>query len=160
MDAIARILIFISLIMGIAYTTEIFIAWYSGNGYEMFTFFRNRITGDYNIQFWGMIICNAIIPQLFWFKKIRRNWVSLLLISLIINLGMWFERFNIVITSLSKDYLPSNWVSYSPTFIDIGVYVGTLGVFTAGILLFVRYITLIAISEIKSVAQFGNKKED
>ena len=126
----------------------------------MFTFLRNRITGDYNIQFLGMIICNAIIPQLFWFKKIRRNWVSLLLISLIINLGMWFERFNIVITSLSKDYLPSNWVSYSPTFIDIGVYVGTLGLFAAGILLFVRYIPLMAISEIKSVAHIGNKKED
>ena len=78
MDAIARILIFISLIMGTAYLTEIFIAWYSGNEYEMFTFFRNRITGDYTIQFWGMIVCNALIPQLFWFRKIRRNWIGLL----------------------------------------------------------------------------------
>jgi molybdopterin-containing oxidoreductase family membrane subunit len=160
MDAIARILIFISLIMGTAYATEIFVAWYSGNEYEMFTFFHNRITGDYTTQFWGMIICNALIPQLFWFKKIRRNWVGLLIVSLFINLGMWFERFNIVITSLTKDYLPSNWVVYKPTIIDIGVYVGTIGIFLCGVLLFIRYIPMMAISELKSVNSIGNKKED
>jgi molybdopterin-containing oxidoreductase family membrane subunit len=160
MDAIARILIFISLIMGTAYLTEIFVAWYSGNEYDMFTMFRNRITGDYTIQFWGMIVCNALIPQLFWFRKIRRNWLGLLSISLIINLGMWLERYNIVVTSLSKDFLPSNWVSYSPTIIDIGVFVGTIGLFGTGVLLFMRYIPMMAISELKSVAQIGNKKED
>jgi len=160
MDAIARILVFISLIMGTAYSTEVFIAWYSGNEYEMFTFFRNRITGDYTVQFWGMIICNALVPQLFWFKKVRRSWIGLLLVSLIINLGMWFERFNIVITSLSKDYLPSNWVSYNPTYVEIGVYAGTLGLFAAGVLLFFRYIPIMAISEVKSVVNIGNKKED
>lgn len=160
MDAIARILVFISLIMGTAYSTEVFIAWYSGNEYEMFTFFRNRITGEYTIQFWGMIICNALVPQLFWIKKVRRSWVGLLAVSLIINLGMWFERFNIVITSLSKDYLPSNWVSYNPTYIEIGVYAGTLGLFGAGVLLFFRYIPIMAISEVKSVVNIGDKKED
>ncbi len=160
MDAIARILVFISLIMGTAYTTEVFVAWYSGNEYEMFTFFRNRATGDYTIQFWGMIICNAIIPQLFWFRKIRRSWIGLLLISLVINLGMWFERFNIVVTSLSKDYLPSNWVSYDPTYVEIGVYLGTLGLFAIGILLFFRYIPIMAISEVKSVVHIGSKIED
>ncbi|MGD0753990.1 MAG: NrfD/PsrC family molybdoenzyme membrane anchor subunit [Bacteroidales bacterium] len=160
MDAIARILIFISLIMGTAYLTEIFMSWYSGNKYEMFTFFKNRITGDYALQFWGMIVCNALIPQLFWFRKIRRNWAGLLFISLIINLGMWLERYNIVVTTLSKDYLPSNWVSYSPTVIDIGVFVGTIGLFAMGVLLFMRYIPMMAISELKSVAQIGNKEED
>jgi Ni/Fe-hydrogenase subunit HybB-like protein len=160
MDAIARILTFISLIMGTAYATEIFMAWYSGNEYEMFTFFRNRITGDYTVQFWGMIICNALIPQLFWFRKIRRNWVSLLIISLFINLGMWFERFNIIVTSLSKDFLPSNWVSYKPTIIDIGVFVGTIGIFACGVLLFIRYIPMMAISELKGVNRIGEKKED
>ncbi len=160
MDAIARILVFISLIMGTAYSTEVFIAWYSGNEYEMFTFFRNRITGDYTIQFWGMIICNALIPQLFWFRKIRRSWIGLLIISLVINLGMWFERFNIVVTSLSKDFLPSNWVSYNPTYIEIGVYLGTLGLFAIGILLFFRYIPIMAISEVKSVVHIGSKIED
>jgi Ni/Fe-hydrogenase subunit HybB-like protein len=160
MDAIARILVFISLIMGTAYVTEIFIAWYSGNEYEMFTIFRNRITGDYTPQFWGMIICNAIIPQLFWFRRIRRNWVALLLISLIINLGMWLERYNIVVTSLSKDFLPSNWAPYTPTITDIGVFVGTIGLFATGVLLFMRYIPMLAISEIKGVVNIGNKKED
>ena len=160
MDAIARILIFISLIMGLAYLTEIFIAWYSGNEYEMFTFFRNRITGDYELQFWGMIVCNALIPQLFWFRKVRRNWIWLLVVSLSINIGMWLERYNIVVTSLSKDFLPSNWVSYSPTIIDIGVFVGTIGLFACGVLLFMRYIPMMAISELKSVANIGTKKED
>jgi molybdopterin-containing oxidoreductase family membrane subunit len=160
MDAIARILIFISLIMGTAYLTEIFIAWYSGNEYEIFTFFRNRITGDYTIEFWGMIVCNALIPQLFWFRKIRRNWLGLLSVSLLINLGMWWERYNIVITSLSKDYLPSNWASYTPTPIDIGVYVGTIGLFATGVLLFMRYIPMMAISELKGVVDIGTKKED
>jgi molybdopterin-containing oxidoreductase family membrane subunit len=160
MDAIARILIFISLIMGLAYLTEVFIAWYSGNEFEMFTFFRNRITGDYELQFWGMIVCNALIPQLFWFRKVRRNWIWLLVVSLSINIGMWLERYNIVVTSLSKDFLPSNWVSYTPTIIDIGVFVGTIGLFACGVLLFMRYIPMMAISELKSVANIGSKKED
>ncbi len=160
MDAIARILVFISLIMGTAYLTELFVAWYSGNEYEIFTFFRNRATGEYTLQFWGMIICNALIPQLFWFKKVRRNWIWLLIVSLFINIGMWLERFNIVVTSLNKDYLPSNWVSYSPTHIDIGVFLGTIGMFACGVLLFMRYIPMMAISELKSVVHIGNKKED
>jgi Ni/Fe-hydrogenase subunit HybB-like protein len=160
MDAIARILIFISLIMTTAYVTELFISWYSGNKYDMFTMFRNRVTGDYTLQFWGMIVCNSIIPQLFWFRKVRRNWVGLLSVSLVINIGMWLERYNIVITSLSKDFLPSNWVSYSPTIIDIGIFVGTLGLFGTGVLLFMRFIPMMAISELKSVAHIGTKKED
>jgi Ni/Fe-hydrogenase subunit HybB-like protein len=160
MDAIARILVFISLIMATAYVTELFVSWYSGNKYDMFTMFRNRVTGDYTMQFWGMIVCNAIIPQLFWFRKIRRNWIGLLSISLVINIGMWLERYNIVITSLSKDFLPSNWVSYYPTIIDIGVFVGTIGLFGTGVLLFMRYIPMMAISELKSVANIGTKKED
>ena len=160
MDAIARILIFISLIMGTAYITEIFIAWYSGNENEMFTFFRNRMTGDYTIQFWGMIVCNALIPQLFWFRKMRRNWIILLLVSLVINIGMWLERYNIVVTSLSKDFLPSNWAPYTPTYIDIGVFIGTIGLFATGVLFFMRYIPMMAISELKSVSNIGTKKED
>ncbi len=160
MDAIARILIFISLIMGTAYLTEIFTAWYSGNEFEMFTFFKNRATGEYTLQFWGMIVCNALVPQLFWFRKVRRNWVGLLSVSLLINLGMWLERFNIVITSLTKDYLPSNWSAYTPTFIDIGVYVGTIGLFATGVLLFMRYIPMMAVSELKGVVDIGKKIED
>ncbi len=160
LDAIARILIFISLIMGSSYLTEIFVAWYSGNQYEIFTFFHNRITGEFTIQFWTMFISNAIIPQLFWFKRIRKSAIALFMISIIINIGMWFERFNIVITSLSNDYLPSNWASYSPTLIEVGIYVGTLGLFASGVLLFFRFVPVIAISEVKSVLKIGSRKED
>lgn len=160
MDAIARILVFISLIMAVSYLTELFIAWYSGNEYEMFAIIGNRVTGDYAPQFWGMILCNALIPQLFWFKKIRRNWVALLLVSLVINFGMWLERYNIVVTPLSKDFLPSSWVAYQPTFIDIGVFAGTIGLFAVGVLLFMRYIPMMAISELKGVVHIGEKDED
>jgi len=151
LNAIAKILVFISLIMGTAYATEVFIAWYSGNPYEMFTFFHNRITGDYSFMFWAMVICNAVIPQLMWSKKIRSNIVALFIISLIINVGMWYERFNIVVTSLSKDYLPSSWATYSPTWVEIGIYIGTIGIFTIGVLFFFRFVPMIAISEVKSV---------
>jgi molybdopterin-containing oxidoreductase family membrane subunit len=160
LDAIARILTFISLIMGTAYLTEVFMAWYSGSEYEIFTFFRNRITGEYALQFWGMIICNALIPQLFWFKKIRSSLLMMFIISLFINLGMWFERFNIVITSLSKDYLPSAWTTYTPTWVEVGTYVGTIGLFLAGILMFFRYIPMIAVSEVKTVRDIGKRKYD
>jgi Ni/Fe-hydrogenase subunit HybB-like protein len=160
LDAIARILVFISLIMGTAYATEVFMAWYSGSEYEIFTFFRNRITGEYALQFWGMVICNALIPQLFWFKKVRKRLFLMFIISLFINLGMWFERFNIVITSLSKDYLPSAWASYSPSLIEVGTYVGTIGIFLAGVLMFFRYIPMIAVSEVKSIRDIGKRKYD
>jgi molybdopterin-containing oxidoreductase family membrane subunit len=160
MDAIARILVFISLIMGTAYMTEAFMAWYSGNAYEMSVVVNNRITGDYHLQFWTMVVCNALIPQLFWFKKIRRNWMWLLAISLVINVGMWFERYNIVVPPLSKDFLPANWTIYNPTIIDIGVYMGTVGLFAMGVLLFMRYIPMMAISELKGVVDIGKKKYD
>ncbi len=159
-DAVCRILIFISLIMGTAYMTEIFLAWYSGSEYEMYTFFRNRIFGQYAFQFWAMFTANAIVPQLFWFKKVRQKMWMVFVISIIINIGMWFERFNIVITSLSRDYLPANWATYSPTWVEIGFFVGTLGMFIAGVLLFFRFIPIIAISEIKSVAKFNKPRKD
>jgi len=153
-DAVCRVLIFISLIMGTAYMTEIFMAWYSGSEYETYMFFRNRLFGEYALQFWIMFTANAVVPQLFWFKKMRRNMFVVFTISIIINIGMWFERFNIVVTSLSRDYLPSSWASYSPSWVEIGFFIGTLGMFIAGVLLFFRYIPMIAISELKSVAKF------
>ncbi len=153
-DAVCRVLVFISLIMGTAYLTEIFMAWYSGSQYETYMFFRNRLFGEYAVQFWIMFIANAVVPQLFWFKKMRRNMWVVFSISIIINIGMWFERFNIVVTTLSRDYLPSSWASYSPSWVEIGFFIGTLGMFIAGVLLFFRFIPMIAISELKSVAKF------
>jgi molybdopterin-containing oxidoreductase family membrane subunit len=157
--AIAKILTFISLIMGTAYVTEIFVAWYSGSTYEIHTFFRARIFGTYAFEFWAMFICNALIPQLFWFKKIRNNIWWMFTISLFINVGMWYERFNIVVTSLAQDYLPSSWTTYDPTIVEIGLYVGTLGIFSTGVLLFFRYVPMIAISEVKSVLKLNKKSK-
>ena len=156
-DAVCRVLIFISLIMGTAYLTEIFVAWYSGSPYEMYMFFKNRLTGEYAVEFWTMFISNAVVPQLFWFKKMRRSMLVVFLVSIVINIGMWFERYNIIVTSLSRDYLPSSWVSYSPTIIEIGFFAGTIGLFLTGVLLFFRYIPMIAISEVKSVAKFDKQ---
>lgn len=151
LDAIARILTFISLIMGTAYATELFIAWYGGTEYELFTFMKNRVTGDYTFAFYTMITCNAIIPQIFWFKKVRNNVMMVFIISLFINLGMWFERYVIVVTSLSKDFLPSSWAHYSATFIEQAIFIGTLGIFFLGILAFFRFIPMIAVSEVKGI---------
>jgi Ni/Fe-hydrogenase subunit HybB-like protein len=145
-DAVCRVLVFISLIMGTAYMTEIFMAWYSGS--------------EYAYQFWVMFISNAVIPQLFWFKGMRRRIWVVFIISIIINIGMWFERYNIIVTSLSRDYLPSSWTSYSPTLIEIGFFVGTLGMFITGVLLLFRYIPMIAISELKSVAKFDKPRTE
>lgn len=156
-DAVCRVLIFISLIMGTAYITEIFVAWYSGNPYEMYMFFKNRLTGEYAVEFWIMFISNAIVPQLFWFRKMRRSMLVVFIVSIIVNIGMWFERYNIIVTSLSRDYLPSSWVSYSPTIIEIGFFLGTIGLFVTGVLLFFRFIPMIAISELKSVAKFDKQ---
>jgi molybdopterin-containing oxidoreductase family membrane subunit len=151
LDAIARILTFISLIMATAYTTELFVAWYSGAEYEMFTFMKNRVTGEYTMAFWIMISCNAIIPQLFWVKKIRTNITIVFIISIFINIGMWFERYVIVVTSLSKDFLPSSWASYTATTVEVAIFLGTLGIFAFGVLLFFRFVPMIAISEVKGI---------
>ena len=159
-DAICRILVFISLIMGTAYLTEIFIAWYSGSEYEFLTFFKNRITGDYAMEFWSMFIFNALLPQLFWSRKIRRNLWIVFAISICINVGMWFERYIIVVSSLSKDFLPSNWAEYHPSVVEIGFYVGTLGMFAAAVLLFFRYIPQIAIHEVKMISKFNTQQND
>jgi molybdopterin-containing oxidoreductase family membrane subunit len=151
LDAIARVLTFVSLIMGVAYIAEAFIAWYSHSTYEMFTFFSNRATGDYSFEYWAMITFNAIIPQLFWFKKIRKNITIVFIISILINIGMWYERFVIVVTSLSKTWLPATWHGYSPTATEIAIYVGTLGFFVLGILLFLRFLPMMAVSELKGI---------
>ena len=98
-----------------------------------------------------MISCNVICPQLFWFKKVRRNMWIVFVISIFVNIGMWFERFVIIVTSLHRDYLPSNWAYYSPTWVDIWQFVGTFGLFMTLFLLFMRFLPTIAIGEVKGV---------
>lgn len=154
-----KIIIVTGSIVGIAYLTEFFIASYSGVQYEQYAFY-NRMQGPYWWAYWSMMTCNVITPQLFWFKKIRRSMVATFIISIFVNIGMWFERFVIIVTSLHRDYLPSSWTMYSPTFVEVGIFVGTLGIFFTCFLLFTRVFPVIAIAELKSILKaVGEKKK-
>jgi molybdopterin-containing oxidoreductase family membrane subunit len=150
--------------VGYAYGMEFFIAWYSGNPYERFVFINNRAADPFIIgpllgvepapywwAYWTMITCNVISPQLFWFKKIRTSMVAVFIISIFVNIGMWFERFVIIVTSLHRDYNPSIWAYFKPTWVDIWTFIGTFGLFLTLFLLFMRFLPMIAISEVKGV---------
>jgi molybdopterin-containing oxidoreductase family membrane subunit len=145
-----KIIIITGSIVGIAYITEFFISWYSGVQYEAYAFI-NRATGPYWWAYWSMMTCNVITPQLFWFKKIRTSIMATFIISIFVNIGMWFERFVIIVTSLHRDYLPSSWTMYSPTFIEVGIFVGTIGFFFTAFLIFSRVFPVIALSELKTI---------
>ncbi len=145
-----KIMLVTGTVVGYAYGTEFFIAWYSGNPYELFTFI-NRAFGPYWWAYWSMISCNVISPQFFWSKKLRTNIPFMFVISIFINIGMWFERFVIIVTSLHRDFLPSSWGYFRPTYVDILTFVGTFGLFMTLFLLFARFVPIIAISEVKGV---------
>lgn len=137
-------------IVGCAYITELFIAWYSGVEYEQYAFL-NRATGPYWWAYLLMMSCNVFSPQFMWFKKLRSSIMFSFIISIVVNIGMWFERFVIIVTSLHRDYLPSSWTMFSPTFVDIGIYVGTIGFFFVLFLLYARTFPVIAQAEVKSI---------
>ncbi len=149
-ESMNKVIILTGSIVGIAYTTEFFIAWYSGVEYEAYAFI-NRATGPYWWAYWSMMTCNVITPQLFWFRKIRRSLTATFIISIFVNIGMWFERFVIIVTSLHRDYLPSSWAMFSPTSIDIGVYVGTIGLFFTLFLLFAKFFPVVNMAEVKAI---------
>lgn len=144
------VIIITGSIVGIAYITEFFVAWYSGVEYEQYAFI-NRATGPYWWAYWSMMTCNVISPQLFWFKKIRTSIVATFILSIVVNIGMWFERFVIIVTSLHRDYLPSSWAMFSPTIYDVGVYVFTFGLFFTLFFLFAKFFPVINMAEVKSV---------
>ena len=145
-----KIILVTGSIVGYAYGMEFFIAWYSGNPYEIFAF-HNRAFGNYAWAYWIMITCNVISPQLYWFKKIRQNVLIMFIISIFVNVGMWFERFVIIVSSLARDFLPSSWAYYTPTYVDVLTFVGSLGLFFTMFLLFIRFLPMISIVEIKGV---------
>lgn len=149
-DCMCKICLATGTIVGYAYMMEFFIAWYGANPYEGFAFV-NRAFGQYAWAYWIMISCNVISPQLFWFRWVRQHIWVVFVISLFINVGMWFERFVITVTSLANDFLPSSWGYYSPTWVDIITFVGTFGVFSTLFLLFLRFLPLMAFAEIKAV---------
>jgi len=144
-------------IVGVAYITELFISWYSGVEYESYAFI-NRFSGPYWWSYWSMMTCNVISPQLFWFKKLRTNLVFTFVMSIIVNIGMWFERFVIIVTSIHRDYLPSSWTMFYPTWVDIGVFIGTLGIFFTLFLLFARFFPVLALNEIKSILKSSGEE--
>lgn len=150
LEAIAKVILVTGSIVGTAYLTELFISWYSGSEYEQFAF-KNRITGPYGWTYAIMVFCNVITPQFLWCKKIRTTPVILFCLSIVVNIGMWFERFVIIMTSLHRDYLPSSWSMYKPTFVEVGTFIGTFGLFFTCFLLFVRVIPVIAMWEVKSI---------
>ena len=158
-ENMAKIILLTGTIVGYAYAMEFFIAWYSGSEYEAFAFY-NRATGPYAWGYWIMISCNVLSPQVFWFKKLRTNLAVLFVVSIFVNIGMWFERFVIVITSLHRDFLPSSWDYFSPTWVDIGMFVGSFGLFMTLFCLFCRFLPVVATSEVKAVLPQADPHHD
>jgi molybdopterin-containing oxidoreductase family membrane subunit len=151
LENMCKIIIATGTIVGYAYAMEFFIAWYSGSRYESFAFI-NRAFGPYWWAYWTMIACNVISPQLFWFKKMRTTPWLMFIVSIFVNIGMWFERFVITITSLSRDFLPSSWGYFIPTWVDVAMFVGSFGLFFMLFLLFCRFLPIVAMAEVRGVA--------
>lgn len=150
LDNMCKITLLTGSIVGYAYMLEFFTAWYSGNPYESFIF-KARALGPYAWAYWTMIGCNVVAPQLFWFKAFRTRVWLILLVVMCVNVGMWFERFVIIVTSLSQDFLPSSWDYFRPTWVDLLTLAGSFGLFFTLFLLFCRYLPMVAIAEVKTV---------
>jgi molybdopterin-containing oxidoreductase family membrane subunit len=150
LELMNKIILTTGMLVGYAYAMEFFIAWYSGNEYERFTFV-NRAFGPYAWSYWTMITCNVFVPQIFWVKKFRTSIPIMFVVSILVNIGMWFERFVIIVTSLHRDFIPSSWGMFTPTIIDITTYTGTIGVFFTLFLLFMRWLPMVAMAEVKGV---------
>ena len=149
-DNMAKITLLTGSMVGYAYSVEFFTAWYSGNPFEQFTFI-NRAFGPYWWCYWTMVTCNVISPQIFWWKKARTSIPILFVISIFVNIGMWFERFVIIVTSLHRDFLPSSWAIYRPTIWEIAALVGSFGLFFTLYTLFCRFLPVVATAEVKGV---------
>jgi molybdopterin-containing oxidoreductase family membrane subunit len=149
-DSMNKVILVTGTIVGVAYLTELFIAWYSGYVYEQFAFY-NRVMGPYFWSYIGMMGCNVISPQLFWSRKLRRNLFVTFFMSIFVNIGMWFERFVIIASTLARDYLPSSWSYYSASWVEVGIFIGTLGLFSTCYLLFTRLAPVVAVAEVKSI---------
>ena len=149
-ESMNKVILLTGTIVGTAYLTELFIAWYSGYIYEQFAFY-NRVLGPYYWSYIGMMSCNVLSPQIFWSKKLRRSVYVTFLMSIFVNIGMWFERFVIIATTLARDYLPSSWSYYVPTWVEIGLFMGTIGLFFFLYLIFTRVAPVVAVAEVKAI---------
>jgi len=149
-DVMCKIILLTGSIVGYAYTMEFFVAFYGANPFERFAFI-NRYFGPYWWAAWSMFTCNVVIPQLFWVRAFRRNLITVFFVCMCVNAGMWYERFVIIAVSLTRDFLPSSWGMYYPTWVDVMTFVGTFGIFTTFFLIFIRFFPMIAMSEVKTV---------
>ena len=154
MESMNKIIMMTGMMVGYAYASEFFMAWYSGSSYEQFAFL-NRAFGPYWWSYWIMISCNVVFPQLFWIRRIRRSIKAMFVISILVNVGMWFERYVIVVTSLHRDFLPSSWGLFKMSFFDFGVLIGSFGMFFTLFLIYIRSAPAIAMSEVKPVLSVG-----
>ena len=150
LENMAKIILATGLIVAYGYAMEAFFAWYSSNPYERGMMW-NRMTGPYGWSYWLLILCNVLVPQFLWLKRVRTNIAALFVISIIVNIGMWLERFVIVVTSLSRDFLPSSWDTYAGTIWDWALYIGTIGLFGALLFLFIRFLPMISIFEMRTM---------
>ena len=154
-DNMCKVLLATGMICTYAYVLEFYTAWYSMHHYEQFHFI-NRPLGPYGWAFWTLIACNAVAPQLFWVKSLRQNMFVVMFVSMCVNIGMWFERFVIIVSALHRDFLPSSWGMFMPTWVDIAMFAGSFGLFLTLFLLFIRFLPIIAISEVKTVMPEGH----
>ena len=157
LENMSKVMLVSGLIVGYGYFMEQFMAYYSAAGFEQYMM-ENRMWGPYGNYYWWLIICNIIVPQLLWLKSVRVNAVQLFIVSMFINVGMWLERFIIVVVSLHRDYMPSSWDMYHPTIWDWAIYIGTIGLFLFLFSLFLRGLPIIAIHEIRTLLPIGGKK--
>jgi molybdopterin-containing oxidoreductase family membrane subunit len=156
LDNMSKVMLTTGLIVGYGYLMELWTAYYSGNVYEEFMM-NNRIAGPYGWAYWMLILCNIAIPQLLWIPSVRVNVPLLWVISIIINVGMWFERFIIIVTSLHRDFLPSSWDMFYPTIWDWGLYIGSIGLFLTLLFLFIRFLPIISVFEMRELV---SRQED
>ncbi|HLN29048.1 MAG TPA: NrfD/PsrC family molybdoenzyme membrane anchor subunit [Gemmataceae bacterium] len=158
-DAMGKIVLATSSLVGLAYAIEFFTALQSPNRYEYYAFV-NRALGPLGWGYGIMVLCNVLLPQTLWFRRIRTNLLAVWILSLIINVGMWFERFVIIVQSLEREYLPSSWGSYAPTSIELATLAGSFGLFFTCFLLFCRFLPMIAMAEIKGVLSYGRGSKE
>ncbi len=157
MESMNKIIMATGMLVGYAYASEFFVAWYSGSPYEQFVFV-NRAFGPHGWSYWIMVTCNTIIPQIFWFKRARRHIPTMFVVSIFVNIGMWFERYVITVTSLHRDFLPVNWDYFSMTFFDFGALFGSFGMFFVLFLLYIRLLPAISIAEVKPIIHVGKEE--
>ena len=148
-DNMNKVILLTSMIVSYGYLMEHFMAWYSGSEYESTLFFDTRAKGPYMWFYWGMLFCNVLVPQIYWSFRARNSAIAMMIASILINIGMWLERFVIIVISLHRDFVPSSWAMYYPTWVDLGMFGGTICFFFTAMLLFFKFLPAVAVAEVK-----------